>query len=132
MIFIALKTKEGRKVGIKEIAQSIESPEHFIAKILQDLSRKKIVQSLKGPNGGFYVDEKSMKCSLADIVRTVDGDQLFTGCGLGLKQCSEIHPCPIHDQFKQVRKEIGLMLENAKIGTFSEELENSITFLKKP
>ncbi|MBL7758392.1 MAG: Rrf2 family transcriptional regulator, partial [Chitinophagaceae bacterium] len=39
MLFVAQKTKEGDRIGIKEIAKGIDSPEHFIAKILQDLSR---------------------------------------------------------------------------------------------
>lgn len=131
MIFIAQRSKNGNKVGIKEIAKGIDSPEHFIAKILQDLCRRRLVQSVKGPNGGFYLDEDALDCSLADIVKVVDGDKLFTGCGLGLKQCSETHPCPIHHEFKSVRKGIQTMLENAKLGEFTDELEKSLTFLKR-
>ncbi|OJW85037.1 MAG: transcriptional regulator [Bacteroidetes bacterium 46-16] len=131
MIFIGQKSKDDNRVGIKEIAKGIDSPEHFIAKILQDLGRKGLVQSMKGPNGGFYLDKGSLKCSIADIVKVVDGDKLFTGCGLGLKQCSETHPCPIHHEFKSVRKNIQVMLEKAKLGEFTEELEKSLTFLKR-
>jgi Rrf2 family protein len=131
MIFIAQHSRDGEKVGIKRIAKGIASPEHFIAKILQDLSRKKMLQSIKGPNGGFYLDKESLDCSLADIVRVVDGDKLFTGCGLGLKHCSESHPCPIHHEFRLVRMRVEEMLENAKLGEFTEELEKSLTFLKR-
>ncbi|MBO9154123.1 RrF2 family transcriptional regulator [Chitinophaga sp. GCM10012297] len=131
MIYIAQKSKDGSKVGIKEIAKGIDSPEHFIAKILQDLGRKKLLQSMKGPNGGFYLDAAGLKHSIADIVKVVDGDQLFTGCGLGLKQCSESHPCPIHHEFKSVRKDIQAMLEKTKLGEFTDALEKSLTFLKR-
>lgn len=131
MIFIAQKSKDGNKVGIKEIAKGIDSPEHFIAKILQDLGRKKLVQSVKGPNGGFYLNGKSSKCSLAAIVKAVDGDKIFKGCGLGLKQCSETKPCPIHFEFKKLRNDMQTMLENAGLNEFTEELENRITFLKR-
>jgi len=131
MIFVAQKSKDGNKVGIKEIAKGIDSPEHFIAKILQDLGRRRLLQSVKGPNGGFYLDAEALDCSLADIVKVVDGDKLFTGCGLGLKQCSETHPCPIHHEFKAVRKGIQQMLEKAKLGEFTDELEQSLTFLKR-
>jgi Rrf2 family protein len=131
MIFIAQKSKDGNKVGIKEIAKGIDSPEHFIAKILQDLGRRSLLRSLKGPNGGFYLDKEALECSLADIVKVVDGDKLFTGCGLGLKQCSETHPCPIHHEFKSVRKNVQTLLEKAKLGEFTEELEKSLIFLKR-
>jgi Rrf2 family protein len=131
MIFIALSSKNGRRVGIKEITKAIDAPEYFIAKILQDLSRKGLVQSLKGPTGGFYLEERKSRCSLADIVKAVDGDKLFYGCGLGLKNCSETRPCPIHNEFKIVRENIYNMLEDAKIGEFSKQLEMNLTFLKR-
>ncbi len=131
MIFIAQKTREGDRIGIKDIAKGIDSPEHFIAKILQELSRKGIVQSAKGPNGGFYLDNISMNRSLADIVRAVDGDKIFRGCGLGLRQCSEAQPCPIHHEFKKIRLGLFEMLDNSKVGAFTDALESSLAFLKR-
>ena len=131
MIFIAQKSKDGNKVGIKEIAKGIDSPEHFIGKILQELSRKGIAQSTKGPNGGFYLEGASLNCTLADIVKVIDGDKIFSGCGLGLKQCSESHPCPIHHEFKHVREQIQAMLEKSTLGEFTDKLEKHITFLKR-
>jgi len=130
-IFIAQKSRQGERAGIKDIAKGIEAPEHFIAKILQELSRKSLVLSAKGPNGGFYHNQESAQSTLADIVRTIDGDKIFNGCGLGLKQCSESHPCPLHHEFKKVRNEIQRMLEKARIGTLSRELENQLSFLKR-
>lgn len=131
MIYVAQKSKEGNRVGVKEIAKGINAPEHFIAKVLQDLSKKGLVQSAKGPTGGFYHNENSLKNSLADFVKAVDGDKIFTGCGLGLLECSESHPCPIHYQFKKVRLEMKTMLENAKLGQLSTDLEQRLTFLKR-
>ena len=131
MLFVAQKSQSGERTGIKEIAQNIDSPTHFVAKILQELSRKNMVQSVKGPNGGFYHDEESLQYTLADVVKTIDGDKIFEGCGLGLKQCSETHPCPIHHQFKEIRNDIKKMLESSKLGAFSEELESQLTFLRR-
>lgn len=131
MIFIARKSKGGSRVGIKEIAKSIDAPEYFIAKILQNLCRNGLLQSLKGPTGGFYLDEKSLQCSLAEIVKIIDGDKLFYGCALGLKSCSETKPCPLHDEFKKVRSDIYNMLQNAKLGELQEQLESKLAYLKQ-
>lgn len=131
LIFIARKTKDGSRIGIKDIAKGIDSPEYFIAKILQDLSRKGFVQSAKGPTGGFYLDEKTSAHTLADIVREIDGDRIFSGCALGLTECSETHPCPVHNEFRHIRKDLKSMLENSKLGAFADELEANLTFLKR-
>ncbi len=131
MIFIAQRSKKGEKAGIKEISKEIDSPEAFIAKILQDLGRRGLVLSTKGPNGGFYLDDKLLDGSLAAIVKAVDGEKIFSGCGLGLKQCSEVHPCPIHNEFKSIRESMKRMLEQAKLGSFTMELEKKLTFLRR-
>lgn len=130
LIFIAQKTNNERKVGIRDVAEGIDSPEHFIAKILQTLSKRGFVNSSKGPNGGFYMDENTLEVTLADVVKEIDGDKILYGCGIGLKQCSETHPCPIHNDFKIIREQIVEMLEKSKIRMFIENLEQNITFLK--
>jgi Rrf2 family protein len=131
VFFIAHRTTSGSRVGIKEISTGIDSPEHFLAKILQDLSKRGIVQSAKGPNGGFYMDSASLKRPLSDVVEAVDGKSLFTGCGLGLEYCSERNPCPLHHEFKEIRNKIQQMLQDTSIADFNEDLNLGITKLKK-
>jgi Rrf2 family transcriptional regulator, iron-sulfur cluster assembly transcription factor len=131
LLYIARTSKEGTRVGIKEISQAIDSPEPFMAKILQDLSRKGLVLSIKGPNGGFYMDGSHLKNSLADIVTAIDGDELFNGCGLGLKACSEKKPCPIHYEFKSIRSNLKAMLESTALEQLTGDLEKGFYHLKR-
>ncbi|WP_118193567.1 RrF2 family transcriptional regulator [Albibacterium indicum] len=129
MIYVSQRSNEGFKVGVKEVAKGIDSPEHFIAKILQDLSRKSLLQSFKGPNGGFFI-ESSSEVTLADVVRAIDGDKLFVNCGLGLGYCSETHPCPIHSEFKKIRNDVSHMLNSSKITDYNELLKNKEAYLR--
>jgi Rrf2 family protein len=130
LLFIARHTEADNKLGVKEIAKGIDAPEYFIAKILQELGRKGLVSSLKGPSGGFYLDKKTSKCTLADVVQAIDGSSIFTGCALGLQQCSEQYPCPLHDEFKKIRKEIHETLKSTRLGEFNEQLMKRFTYLK--
>ena len=130
MIFVAQKSKEETRVGVKEIAKGTDSPEHFIAKIMQELGRKRLVQSIKGPNGGFYMTQRDLKISISDIVKAMDGDKLYSDCVLGLKACSEKNPCPVHFEFKEIKKRLIHMIENNTIGDFNEKLDSGKFFLK--
>jgi Rrf2 family protein len=130
MIFVAQKSKDDVRVSITDIAKGTDAPAHFMAKIMQDLSRKRLVQSIKGPNGGFYMDQKDYKSSIADIVRAIDGDGIYTDCVLGLKACSEKNPCPIHFEYKEIKKNLIKMIENNTIGEFNEKLDTGKFFLK--
>ena len=130
MIFIAQKSKDELRVGVKEVAKGIDAPEYFIAKILQDLGKKKLVNSVKGPNGGFYMDKFNLKASIADIVKAIDGDGLYKDCVLGLKACSEKNPCPVHYEFKEIKKNFIKMIEDNTIADFNEKLDSGKFFLK--
>ena len=131
VLFVAQQSKRDIKVSVKEIALAIDSPESFIAKILQKLRRKGIVLSAKGPCGGFYINNKGLKYSLADIVCAIDGDKLFTSCGLGLSSCSAQKPCPIHHEFAGMRKQIRVMMQSAIIGDDNTALDTGKQYLKR-
>ena len=131
MIFIAQKSKDGSRVGIKDISSGIDSPEYFIAKILQELSRKGFVQSAKGPNGGFFMERGGRPVYLIDVVKVVDGLHMFFDCGLGLKKCSDRKPCPIHQSFKAVRETLHHEFCTVTIQDLATDIEQGMAYLRR-
>ena len=130
-IFIASESYQNNRVGLRAIAEKIDSPEAFTAKILQILSKNNIIRSIKGVGGGFEIPkEKMSQIKLSQIVTALDGNRVFTGCGLGLKQCSEDHPCPVHDKFKSIRNELAFMLENTNLEELAIGIKSGDTFLR--
>ncbi|GFZ77665.1 hypothetical protein GCM10011531_03730 [Aquaticitalea lipolytica] len=130
-IFIAINSRDGRRVSPKEIAKEIDSPQAFTAKILQDLVRANIINSVKGAYGGFEIDKKDISnIKLSQIVNAIDGDKIYNGCGLGLHTCDEEHPCPVHDKFKIVRSELKNMLENTNLEQLALDIQSGASFLK--
>lgn len=104
MIFVMSKNDLNTCVKITEISEEIKSPPAFTAKILQKLSKKGLLNSIKGPAGGYCIPPERVKdLNLKEIVIAIDGDTLFTACGLGLEYCSDKNPCPMHEEFKKVR-----------------------------
>lgn len=130
MVYIVSKTGEGLRVGIKEIAKNIDAPEAFVAKILQALSRSGLVSSIKGPNGGFFIEEKR-QLPLISIVRAIDGEDLLTKCGLGIKSCSTRRPCPLHDEYVTIRNRVTSMLKSNTIQDLASGIVLGHTFLTK-
>ena len=130
-IFIALNSFEDKRVTPKEIAQESNSPQAFTAKILQKLVKAKVVRSTKGAYGGFDIEkEKISKIKLSEIVNAIDGDAIYSRCGLGLETCDENHPCPVHDKFKAVRSGLKTMLENTTLEELAKNIKAGHSFLK--
>lgn len=119
-IFIAQFTDQNRCVSVKEIAKHIKAPEHFVSKILQRLSRKKIITSVKGPNGGFCMDSVQINKPIIDIVELIDGDGLLSSCILGLDQCNSSNLCPMHHEFQKIKHNIRNLLYNNTIKDFND------------
>lgn len=122
VIYIWTQSLEDKKVGAKEIGRKIDAPEAFTAKILQTLVKAKLIGSVKGPNGGFFTNESHAKITLIDVVKAIDGDHLFSGCGLGLPKCSEKNPCPLHFEIVKVRQRIDVMLTSKSIKLLAVEV----------
>lgn len=130
-IFIAKKSNEGRLVSPKEISHEIDSPQAFTAKILQELVRHNIIKSVQGAYGGFEIEKDLISTiKLSQIIEAIDGNKAYSGCGLGLKECSEIRPCPLHDKFKSIRNDLKNMLETTSLEELSNGLKNGSSFLK--
>ncbi len=130
--YIASQSLEERRVSLKSIAEEIDSPVAFTAKILQTLARNKIIDSSKGPTGGFLIEKKKMdEIKLSQIVSAIDGDNIYKGCGLGLSECNASRPCPVHHHFAKIRNDLRKMLENTSINELASGLEVGLTYLKR-
>lgn len=131
-VFIIDSSMRNQKVSMKEVAKAIDSPEAYTSKILQQLSRNNIIQSEKGPTGGFFIDkDKINQINLSAIVSAIDGDSIYKNCGLGFNQCNDSKPCVIHHQYKSIRTDLKTMLEETLLVDLSEDIEKGLSFLKQ-
>ncbi len=113
MIYVATQSLKGDRVKIGDIVEKVGSPEAFTAKILSDLVKNGLIESLKGPYGGFAIQPAKMESiKVIQIVSVIDGDSIFRGCGLGLAECNALEPCPMHSKFVKIRSELKKSLGN--------------------
>jgi Rrf2 family protein len=132
ILYIASQSQEERRVKIGDIVKNIDSPEAFTGKILGLLSKNGIVDSYTGPNGGFKIEpEKLHHITVADIVKTIDGDAFFKDCALGLSECDGQHPCPIHHPVEKIRKNMRKVLQKTTVYELAEGLKNKESILKR-
>lgn len=130
-VYIVEHSLKNEKVSMKDVAKAIDSPEAYTSKILQQLSRNNIIQSEKGPTGGFSIDKSKIELiNLSSIVAAIDGDSIYKGCGLGFNQCNESKPCVIHHQYKSIRGDLQTMLESTLLVDLSEDIDKGLSFLK--
>jgi Rrf2 family protein len=130
-LYISANSIEGSRLGISEIAEEIDAPVAFTAKILQTLAREGIISSIKGPNGGFFIEPKAKPIRLITIVKAIDGEKVLSACVLGLKECSDEFPCPVHKEVKPFKDRVKKIIEEKTIQDLSADLTSGSVFLKR-
>ncbi len=128
-IYLALDTHEGKKLSAKEIAEAIDVPVAFLAKLLQDLARKNVISSTKGPKGGFYLTKENRAQKLLIVLKEIEGLSKLKECMLGLKHCSNEKPCPIHFLAQPLKQALVDELGKHSIAEFAEKVQKGNTFL---
>ena len=101
---------EGRNATVKEISDDEGLPQPFLAKLLQTMARTGLVTSVKGPGGGFALAVDAQHIALFDVVDCIDGTVDLERCAVGMMECTDEAPCPLHDQWKVLRESIKLYL----------------------
>jgi DNA-binding IscR family transcriptional regulator len=88
-----------------------------------------VINSVRGPNGGFYITEKSKQLPLKKILEAINENDLFDKCILGLKKCAETKPCPLHFQYKPIKQELIYLFQSNTIQELSEKADNESLFI---
>ncbi|MDP4264951.1 MAG: Rrf2 family transcriptional regulator [Bacteroidota bacterium] len=116
ILYVSLMSGAKKRVRVEEISLKIAVPKHFLGKIMNKVVKKGILDSTKGPFGGFSLNEKTSATSLLTLLKTVDGFQPFSYCVLKMKKCNPSHPCPMHSRVAHLRDGIYEALVNTTIG----------------
>lgn len=94
-----------------EIAEAEGLPAPVLGKVLQELVRKGLLESRRGPGGGFRLARRPELITLRDVVAAIDGLDQFLECAVGLERCDDDAPCPLHDTWKGLRTQMLHYLE---------------------
>lgn len=129
VLCLAVNSDETQKLSPKAVAEKIDIPVAYLASLLQKLSKKGIVSSTKGRNGGFYLSKKNVEIPLISIIDCIDGLDRFKTCMMGLPTCSDDTPCPVHHLFVPIKTKVLEEFKTKSIKDFAAGIINGETVL---
>ncbi len=134
LIYLGKFSEKDTRIGIKKISEDLELSSPFLGKILQNLVKKDLLISTKGPNGGFALARETDEITLWDIVTKVDGEDFFTNCLISLEPCKTHDPskplCPVHAQYDKLRTEIREFYKDTSLAIISSDIEKYDDLIK--
>lgn len=120
MLYIAMHAKEDEPVTSHEIASHQAIPEPYLRQILALLSKDRLIQSNRGPQGGHFLGRGADEISLKDILMTLEGQTTSIDQILALPCDIQVGTqyCVIREAFLEVKEAV----ERILIGTTLEDM----------
>jgi len=128
LVFLARFPDHGAARGIAK-AEGLPAP--VLGKVLQELVRKGLLESRRGPGGGFRLARNPQLITLRDVVAAIDGLDQFAECAVGLEGCSDESPCPLHDTWKGLRTKLMNYLETTTLTDMAAALTRKKELLRR-
>jgi len=122
VLYLSLNSNDKKKYNPKDIADAISIPAPFLAKTLQELTKKELISSTKGRNGGFYLTKDNRLNSMLSIIDCIDGLHKFDECFIGLPKCSDSSPCSVHHIVARLKNDLLEVLKNNNIDDFTKDV----------
>jgi Rrf2 family iron-sulfur cluster assembly transcriptional regulator len=94
----------GKLSSIRKISRAERIPMPYLAKIINRLSRGRLVIAKRGPSGGVRLGRPASRITVNDMVNAMGGSLINTECILGISECGDNTPCPVHESWKTVRE----------------------------
>lgn len=95
MIDLALRGEAG-PVALAGVSERQKISLSYLEQLFGKLRRHKLVDSVRGPGGGYCIARPLDQVAVADIIRAVDEQLDATQCG-GNENCLDEHRCMTHD-----------------------------------
>ena len=121
VLYVSMMSDENRKIRIDEMASRLSVPRHFLGKIMNKVVKTGILNSIKGPNGGFSLNAKTLDTSLLTLIEAMDGLEQFDSCVLRLRKCNSEYPCPLHYQMESYKKDSLKLFSDTTIGSLLKQ-----------
>lgn len=101
-----------------EISQAVGVPRNFLLKILNRLKGQGIVKTLRGIGGGFRLAKRAKSITLYHVVEIFEDMEMLAACAMGIDHCPASDPCPIHEEWTEIRQRFIAFLKNTTFESF--------------
>ncbi|VAW90172.1 Iron-sulfur cluster regulator IscR [hydrothermal vent metagenome] len=118
MLDLALHAQEG-PVPLADISQRQGISLSYLEQLFAKLRKQGLVDSARGPGGGYRLSRDSNEIAVADVVTAIDEKVDATRCG-GMGNCQDGKPCLTHELWSDLSRQLYEFLENISLGQLVE------------
>ncbi|MCI0433557.1 MAG: Rrf2 family transcriptional regulator [Gemmatimonadetes bacterium] len=96
-VLLLARPTDGRLRAADSIAETLGVPRNYLSKVMNRLTRRGVLESVRGPGGGFRLARRPDEIAVADIVTEFDTRDSLSVCVLSDRACNASSPCEAHE-----------------------------------
>src|SRR6202789_313267 len=127
-----LASTPGETASARDIAEAYRLPVPLLAKVLQTLARKRILESVPGTLGGYRLARDPRRVTALEVVRAIDGPVILTHCFTEHGTCDQSETCTVREPLRRVHEAILELLHKFTISDLAESPAVRLTQLARP
>lgn len=113
MVDLAMQGSKG-PVTLASISERQRISLSYLEQLFGKLRRNNLVESVRGPGGGYYLSKNATKIKISEVVAAVDEPMDATNCG-GKGNCMDGKPCITHELWKGLNDRIHVYLDSVNL-----------------
>lgn len=113
---VELARRGNDRISAETLSRDLELPENYLSKTLHALAREGLLDSNRGPGGGYRLAVPPDDLPLMRVIETFETLDASEECVLGREECSEENPCPVHSEWKEVAAPIVKFFRRTTVG----------------
>jgi len=105
-VLLYMASKYPEMVAAREVVTQLLIPDKYVRRLMTKLSKARLIVSLQGRNGGYIFLKTPAEITLLEILNAMEDTTVLQRCILGFENCSDEHPCALHNQWTNHRKSL--------------------------
>lgn len=122
MVYLA-GLKPGTRASRTELAEAAGCPDQFLAKVMQTLTRARLVVSHRGNTGGFELPQAQRRASMLDVIEAIEGPIRLNLCVDSACDCERKLWCPAHRVWVEAQVAMTGVLRNARLEDLARQVD---------
>ena len=118
--YIASQGDEGA-VSAKRIAEEFHIPPERLAKILQRLAKKRLIESHNGPKGGYVLSRAPSEITVGQVVRALEGPLRIVSCMVENDDCPQFSRCNLRRPVQKIQTSISSLLDTMTLSELTAD-----------
>ncbi len=114
---------QGTPTKLSEISERQGISVSYLEQLFSKLRRNDLVNSIKGPGGGYVLSRDAYEISVSQVIHAVDEKMDVTSCG-GAGNCFQGQQCMTHQLWEDLSTQLKGFLESISLGSLVEKQQH--------